>query len=96
MAQLGKYFLITLLIQAVLVGFVFLTARVLGTAIGDGILFFLYVLPWIIVLPQGPAEPPSTAKLILATIGLAAVYSILISAALYLLRRRNRGANNYH
>jgi len=67
--------------------FVFATAFILGSAIGDGILFLLYVVPWIGVLsgsPKGSSEP-SELWLIVGFLVPALIYSLIGGGILTLI-----------
>jgi hypothetical protein len=52
-------------------------------------LFLLYALPWIIILPRGPAQPWNVT-IFLGVFVLAVLYSVLISSAIWLIVGRNR------
>jgi hypothetical protein len=89
MKRFVKYFAITFTAQGLLIGFVFLTAFIFGTAIGDGILFLLYALPRMIILAHVPAEP-SNVTICLGVLILGVLYSLLISSGIWLVLGRNR------
>lgn len=85
-----KYFFLAVLIQILFAGFVFLSTYIFGSAIGDGILFFLYALPWLVIFAGKPESIQIVSGLYLA-IGFlipAVIYSSVISAGICLVARR--------
>ena len=77
-----KYFAITLVVQIILLSFILLTA------IGESIMYFFYILPFIFVrfLLQGPHYGKSVEISFFVLLGPAAVgYSIIFSAVACLI-----------
>ena len=82
-----KYFAIGMVIQLLFAGFVFLTVQVFGSAIGDGILFLFYALPWMIVLSGQPKDQQEISTFFLITGSLipATVYATIFSVGACLI-----------
>lgn len=82
-----KYFSIGFAIQILFAGLVFASTYVFGTAIGDGILFFFYALPWLIVLAghQTSGHNYSEVYLIIGFLVPALIYSLIISGGICLI-----------
>lgn len=91
-----KYFLIVFALQVLFAGFVFASAYVFGSAIGDGVLFVLYALPWLLILAgqQKTGQNFSEVYLVIAFLVPSVVYSSILSVGVCLISRRIQGKSN--
>lgn len=89
MSSFAKYFLGFLILQFLLIGFVIFTGKVLGHAVGDGLMFILYVSPWIIIFPQGFGQQTelSWVSLIFGVLIPAMVYAAIFSMTLIAIKK---------
>ena len=87
MKIIGKYFVVSLLMQASLLGFIWLTGWL------DGIMYLFYLFPWAVVDLISPApmkvfEAKGFLVFCLILGAPASVYSLVASFSLYVLSPR--------